>query len=79
MVVAMANKIEVMALVEVHGSEYKGVLHAPQRSNEPEAIIKELREIIERKNKTIEQQCEYISEMQEEVTRLRNTVKMLTL
>lgn len=69
----------VMQMVEVEGAPIRGVLHATEKKQDAESVIKELRDIINQKNEAIEKQTEYIHELQVENSNLRSTVKMLTL
>lgn len=68
-----------MQILEVQGAEVKGTLNAPARLVDKDAIIKELKEIINNKNAIIEQQTDYIGELQNEVSQYRYKIKMLTL
>lgn len=67
---------ETFIIMDVKGAEIKGTLDAEKR---PDSAIKELQDIIQQKNAIIEQQTEYIAELQDDVHRLTNTVKMLTI
>lgn len=68
-----------MQILEIQGSEVKGTLNAPERLVDKDAIIKELKEIINKKNAIIEQQTDYIGELQNEVSQCRYKIRMLTL
>lgn len=72
----MADKMQIL---EIQGSEVKGTLNAPERLVDKDAIIKELKEIINKKNAIIEQQTDYIGELQNEVSQCRYKIRMLTL
>lgn len=72
----MADKMQIL---EIQGSEVKGTLNAPERLVDKDAIIKELKEIINNKNAIIEQQTDYIGELQNEVSQCRYKIRMLTL
>lgn len=72
-------KERVFEMLEVEGTKITGTLSAPEREENPEDVIKELRAIINKKNAVIERQADYIGELQEENSQLRSTVKMLTI
>lgn len=70
---------EKMVIVEVEGSEKRIPIDAPKRVIEPMAMVEELKQIVNQKNRVIEQQTEYISELQEENSKLRQMVKLLNI
>lgn len=65
--------------VEVNGSEKVIHFREEKRSEGDAATIQEMKQIIAQKNAVIERQTEYISELQEENTKLRSQIKMLTI
>lgn len=73
------NNEPVLKMVEVEGTLVREVLSADKRIIDPNIIIKELNDIINQKNAVIEQQTEYIADLQNENYHLRSTVKMLTI
>lgn len=64
---------------EVEGAVIRGTLNAPERQKDVNAVIAELKSIINQKNQTIEKQTDYIAELQEENRRLRQSVQMLSM
>jgi len=66
-------------LMEIEGTPIKGVLHAPKKEEDPQAVIADLRSIINKKNLIIERQTDYIAELQDEIRVLRSSVRMLSL
>lgn len=69
------NKIE---MVEVEAKPITVPLEHPN-GGAPKTEVEALRDIIKQKNETIEAQTNYIAELQEEVSKLRYKVKLLTL
>lgn len=72
---------ERLDVMEVQGAEIRCPIEAPKRERviEPMEMVKELKEIINQKNAVIEKQTDYISELQEENSRLRQMVQLLNM
>lgn len=71
---------DLLVRLDVEGTEIKGILNAQtERAKTDAELIKELKAIIQQKNAIIEQQTEYIADLQEDNHKLQSTVKMLTL
>ena len=72
---------ERLDVMEVQGAEIRCTIEAPKRERviEPMEMVKELKEIINQKNAVIEKQTDYISELQEENSRLRQMVQLLNM
>ena len=68
-----------MDMMEVEGKEIRLPIDAPKRVIEPMAMVEELKQIINQKNRVIEQQTEYITELQEENSKLRQINKLLNM
>lgn len=75
-IAAMTNKL---TIAEVRGNEIVIPLTAHTRTQIPEEIIKDLKEELMRKNATIERQTDYISDLQEENSRLLRQIRMLSI
>lgn len=71
----MNNKLE---LLEVEAKPIECPLEHPNK-DAPKSEKEHLLEIIQQKNKIIEQQTDYIAELQEDVFRLRRKLQLLTL
>lgn len=71
----MNNKLE---MVEVQAKPVTVPLEHPN-GGAPKTEAETLRDIINQKNEIIERQTDYIAELQEEVSRLRYKLKLLTL
>lgn len=69
----------IFEMMEIEGTKITGTLNASVKKQSPEDVIKELTNIINKKNEIIERQTDYISELQNENMNLRSTVKMLTI
>lgn len=72
----MENKLE---MVEVQAKPITCTLEHPNVAAAPKTEVETLRNIINQKNEIIEKQTEYISDLQEEVSKLRYKIRMLTL
>lgn len=72
----MENKLE---MVEVQAKPITCALEHPNVAAAPKTEVETLRNIINQKNEIIEKQTEYISDLQEEVSKLRYKIRMLTL
>ena len=72
---------ERLDVMEVEGAEIRCPIEAHKRERviEPMEMVKELKEIINQKNAVIEKQTDYISELQEENSRLRQMVQLLNM
>lgn len=70
---------ERMDIMEVEGKEMRLPLDAPKRVIDPMAMVEELKDIINQKNCVIEKQTDYIMELQEENSKLRQMVKLLNM
>lgn len=71
----MNDKLE---MVEVRAKPVTVPLEHPNRGA-PKTEIETLRDIINQKNEIIERQTDYIAELQEDVSKLRYKLKLLTL
>lgn len=71
----MNDKLE---MVEVRAKPVTVPLEHPN-GGAPKTEIETLRDIINQKNEIIERQTDYIAELQEEVSKLRYKLKLLTL
>lgn len=71
----MNDKLE---MVEVQAKPVTVPLEHPN-GGAPKTESETLRDIINQKNEIIERQTDYIAELQEEVSRLRYKLKLLTL
>lgn len=71
----MNDKLE---MVEVQAKPVTVPLEHPN-GGAPKTEIETLRDIINQKNEIIERQTDYIAELQEEVSKLRYKLKLLTL
>ena len=71
----MNDKLE---MVEVRAKPVTGPLEHPN-GGAPKTEIETLRDIINQKNEIIERQTDYIAELQEDVSKLRYKLKLLTL
>lgn len=70
---------EKMVMMEVEGKEMRLPIDAPKRVIDPMAMVEELKDIINQKNGVIEKQTDYITELQEENSKLRQMVKLLNM
>lgn len=70
---------ERMDMMEVEGKEIRLPIDAPKRVIDPMAMVEELKDIINQKNGVIEKQTDYIMELQEENSKLRQMVKLLNM
>lgn len=71
----MNDKLE---MVEVQAKPVTVPLEHPN-GGAPKTEIETLRDIINQKNEIIERQTDYIAELQEDVSKLRYKLKLLTL
>lgn len=71
----MNDKLE---MVEVQAKPVTVPLERPN-GGAPKTEIETLRDIINQKNEIIERQTDYIAELQEDVSKLRYKLKLLTL
>ena len=69
----------VFKMMEVKGVPIVGTLDAPEKKQDPESVIADLRSIINKKNCIIEQQADYIVDLQEEIRSLRSNIRLLSL
>lgn len=69
----------VFKMMEVKGVPIVGTLDAPEKKQDSESVIAELRSIINKKNCVIEQQENYIADLQEEIRSLRSNIRLLSL
>lgn len=67
-------------ILSVAGKEVRYEVPSSKRPhNDLKDVVKELNEIINKKNRIIEQQTDYIADLQEENINLRMRIKMLTI
>ena len=66
-------------MMEVEGKEIRLPIDAPQRVIDPMTMVDELKQIVNQKNSVIERQTDYIMELQEENSKLRQMVKLLNI
>ena len=71
----MNDKLE---MVEVRAQPVTVPLEHPN-GDAPKTEVETLRDIINKKNEIIERQTDYIAELQEDVSKLRYKLKLLTL
>lgn len=71
----MNDKLE---MVEVRAKPVTVLLEHPN-GDAPKTELETLRNIINQKNEIIERQTDYIAELQEDVSKLRYKLKLLTL
>lgn len=71
----MNDKLE---MVEVQAKPVTVPLEHPN-GGAPKTEVETLRDIINQKNEIIERQTDYIAELQEDVSKLRYKLKLLTL
>jgi sRNA-binding carbon storage regulator CsrA len=66
-------------MMEVEGKEIRLPIDAPKRVIDPMTMVEELKQIVNQKNSVIERQTDYIMELQEENSKLRQMVKLLNI
>lgn len=67
-------------MMEVEGKEIRLPINdAPKRVIDPMTMVEELKQIVNQKNSVIERQTDYIMELQEENSKLRQMVKLLNI
>lgn len=69
---------DILEMVEVQAKPVTVPLEHPN-GGAPKTEIETLRDIINQKNEIIERQTDYIAELQEDVSKLRYKLKLLTL